>query len=83
MNPNTSRKYLVQFELSPETRWLFERGAECNILRLVAENVAAMHTTGPRPKVTVTEDERQAQERPSVGMLIEGQCKIEEPFHGL
>ena len=54
---NKSRKFLIQFELSPETRWLFQPGEEAYILRIVAEQVGAAHTAGPRPRVTVTLEE--------------------------
>lgn len=51
------KKYLLQFEFEEGTRWLFSDGATARTLQLVGENVAACHTTGPRPRVTVTVEE--------------------------
>lgn len=54
------KKYIVQFELGPATRWLIDPGAELKALQMMAENLGASFTAGPRPAVTVVLEEQPA-----------------------
>lgn len=57
-----NKKFLIQFEFPPETRWLLDRDNEplAGTMRQVCENIASAFTTGPRPAVTVTMEEQPA-----------------------
>jgi len=55
------RKFLVQFEYPPETRWLVNPGQDLRALQHAAELVAVCHTAGPEPAVTVTQEETKAE----------------------
>jgi len=58
MSKNTVKKYIVQFELGPSTRWLIEPEDELAALKMLAENLGASFTAGPRPAITVIKEER-------------------------
>jgi hypothetical protein len=53
-----TKKILIQFEGTADTRWLYTDKDLCQNIRCVAGSIVAAHTTGPNPRVTVTIEEQ-------------------------
>lgn len=56
-----SKKFLVQIESAPDTRWLVDGKLLTDLLTLAVARTVQANTRGTVPRVTVIEDERRGQ----------------------
>lgn len=76
---NTTKKFLIQFECAPETKWLLDDSHVAAALESIAHNVTALYTNGPLPRIAVTIEEHKA---PCLHTWIDGkpcQCGVPCP----
>jgi len=58
MPRTTIKKFLIQFESSEDTRWLYSDKEFARIINEVCQPAASYLTTGPKPAIKVILDER-------------------------
>lgn len=52
------KKFLIQFEDGENTRWLVNDAQVASIISSIANSVAIAHTTGRKPAVVVSVEEK-------------------------
>jgi hypothetical protein len=62
---NLIQKFTIQYESSPETRWLCTPENLRMLIRSLAFTAGVAHTTGPQPSISVIIEEQREPLNPS------------------